>query len=66
MVLPASGVIAQIPVPDGGVGDLVFSWMLAAVLVPVFVFRNRRLGRTAGVMLLFAYVGYVILRLQQS
>ncbi len=65
MVLPASGVIAEIPAPEGGVGDLVFSWVLAAVLVPVFFFGKARLGRRAGVMLLFAYVGYVVFRLLQ-
>ncbi len=66
MVLPASGVIAQIPAPEGGVGDLIFSWVLAAVLVPVFFFGKARLGRRAGVMLLAAYVSYVVLRLLQQ
>jgi cation:H+ antiporter len=58
VVLPASGIISQIPVPPGGVGDVVFSWVLAALLIPVFFLGKASLGRPAGVMLLLAYAGY--------
>lgn len=63
VVLPASGVIAGIAVPRGGVGDIVFSWLLAAVLVPIFLFGKARLGRPAGVAFLVAYVVYAVGRI---
>ncbi len=62
MVLPASGVIAQIPVPAGGVADLVVSWAFAAVLIPIFFFGRAFLGRRSGAALLVAYVGYAVYR----
>jgi len=62
-VLPASGVIAQIPVSRGGILDLVFSLLLAAVLVPVFLFGQRCLGRASGALLLLAYLGYAVFRI---
>lgn len=59
-VLPVSGLISVIDVPRGGVGDLVFSWLLAAVLVPVFLFGRARLGRPAGLAFIVAYVIYAL------
>lgn len=63
MVLPVTGLVGNIIVPAGGVGDLVFSWLLATVLVPVFFFRKARLGRAAGALLLISYCTYMYLRL---
>jgi cation:H+ antiporter len=65
-VLPVSGLIATIDVPRGGVGDLVFSWLLAAVLVPIFLFGRGRLGRPAGIGFLVAYFVYAIGRISTS
>lgn len=62
MVLPVSGVITAIEVPPGGVVDVGFSWLLAAVLVPIFWFGNARLGRGAGLLFLAAYFAYAVLR----
>ena len=62
MVLPASGMIGQIPVPRGGIGDLVVSMVLGAVLIPIFL-RKGRLTRKLGVLLLFLYFGYAALRI---
>jgi len=62
-VLPASGVIAEIPVSRGGIFDLVFSLLLAAVLVPFFLLGKRRLGRVSGVLLLLSYAGYATFRI---
>ena len=62
MVLPASGLTAPIAVPRGGVSDLLVSWVLAAILIPLFVFGRARLGRTTGGILLLAYAAYVIVR----
>ena len=62
VVLPASGVIASVPVPPGGVGDLMMSWLLAASLLPVFFFGRALLGRWSGALLLLVYLAYAILR----
>lgn len=58
IVLPASSVISQVPVPSGGIGDLLLSLFLTAILVPIFLFGDARLGRTEGVFLLLLYFGY--------
>lgn len=63
MVLPASGLIAQIPVPPGGVADLVVSWLLAAALIPLFFFGKAYLGRVSGSAFLVVYLGYAIARI---
>ncbi|MEM6513421.1 MAG: calcium/sodium antiporter [Pseudomonadota bacterium] len=62
MVLPASGAIAQIPVPDGGVGDLALSWLLAAALIPIFFYGKAYLGRVSGGVFLSIYLGYAVYR----
>ena len=63
MVLPASGMISQIPVPRGGIGDLVLSLVLAALLIPIFFFREARLTRRLGVFLLLLYFSYAVFRI---
>ena len=62
MVLPASGLTSQIPIPRGGVSDLVVSWLLAALLIPIFIFGKAHLGRKTGSFLLVIYVSYVVVR----
>ena len=62
IVLPASSIISQIPVPQGGVGDLLLSLFLTAILIPIFIFGGARLGRTEGVFLLLLYFGYAVTR----
>jgi cation:H+ antiporter len=63
VVLPASGVVAAIKVPDGGVGDLVMSWIFAALLVPIFYLRRGRLGRGFGVLFIAGYLAYAVYRI---
>ena len=63
IVLPASGMISQIPVPRGGLGDLVLSLVLAALLIPIFFLREARLSRKIGTFLLLLYFGYASLRI---
>ena len=43
-----SGLTAPISVPRDGVSDLLVSWVLAAMLIPLFVFGHARLGRYGG------------------
>ena len=63
IVLPAAGLINPVPIPHGGIADLVVSWARAAVLLPVFFLKQARLGRTVGVCLLLAYAVYAAWRL---
>jgi cation:H+ antiporter len=62
LVLPVSGTIANIVVPDGGVNDLVISWVFAAILVPIFFFSRATLSRPMGFALLIAYFAYAAWR----
>ena len=66
IVLPVSALINDVAIPEGGVGDLIVSWLLAAVLVPIFYFGRRTLGRTSGTLLLLAYVSYMVVRVMGS
>ena len=66
VVLPVSGLIGKVNVPVGGVGDLVMSWLLAAILIPVFFLGKGRLGRGMGTLFLVAYAAYAVIRLTQS
>jgi len=63
IVLPASSIISQVPVPQGGIGDLLLSLFLTAILVPIFLFRDARLGRREGIFLLLLYFGYATIRI---
>lgn len=63
LVLPTSGLISQIPVPTGGVGDLAMSWLLAAVLVPIFYIGKAQLGRAVGSLFLVVYCSYAAFRI---
>ena len=63
LVLPASGLIGNIPIPRGGVGDLIVSWLLAAILIPIFFIGKARFGRVAGALYLLCYVGYAAYRI---
>lgn len=63
IVLPASASISQIPVPHGGIGDLLVSLSLTALLIPFFIFGEARLGRKAGGFLLLVYFGYAVVRI---
>lgn len=62
IVLPVSALIDDVAIPEGGVLDLLVSWMLAAVLVPIFYFGNKSLGRISGLFLLATYFTYAIIR----
>ncbi len=63
IVLPASALAGPVAIPKGGVQDLIMSWVLAAVLIPIFLFGRAKLGRTTGAMLLAAYFAYAVVRI---
>ncbi|MGB5163649.1 MAG: calcium/sodium antiporter [Woeseiaceae bacterium] len=63
-VLPSSGLISKIAIPEGGVADLAMSWLFAAILIPLFYIGSGRLGRMSGFLLLLVYGGYAFFRIQ--
>ena len=65
-MLPAGALTGAVVIPEGGVQDLIVSWVLAAALIPIFLFGRARLGRTSGAMLLLAYVAYAVVRVLGS
>lgn len=62
-VLPIGALVTPIPIPEGGLLDLVASWLLVAMLIPLFIFGKARLGRGVGGLLLVLYCGYAIVRM---
>ena len=64
LVLPISSLISHIPIPDGGLGDLMVSWAFTAVLIPIFFIGRAILGRVEGVLFLLAYCAYAVYRIQ--
>lgn len=62
IVLPLGALTNAVPIPSGGVQDLVVSWLLSAALIPIFFFGRAAMGRTSGVLLLAAYVLYAFIR----
>lgn len=63
IVLPASGLISQIPVPRGGLIDLIVYFLLTVFLIPVFIFGEARMGRRTGTFLLLVYFSYAVARI---
>jgi cation:H+ antiporter len=63
VVLPASGIVLPVAVPAGGLLDLGVSWVLVALLIPVFFVGQACLGRMFGGGLLLAYVAYAAFRI---
>ena len=61
-VLPATGLTREIPVPGGGVGDVIFSLLLTALLIPLFIFGRAHIGRASACFLLIVYTAYVVAR----
>lgn len=66
LVLPVSGLIGQIEIPAGGVGDLLLSLLLAAALIPIFFIRRATFGRSVGAIFVVVYFGYATYRIIAS
>lgn len=62
LVLPVTSLVSAIEIPPGGVTDLVFSWLLAAFLIPIFVVSKASFGRVAGIVVLAAYLLWILYR----
>lgn len=66
LVLPVSALIAPVIIPQGGVSDLILSWVLAALLIPVFLVGKAKLGRVIGIFLLCTYGAYAFMRISMG
>jgi len=62
-VLPISALIRPVAVPDNGAYDIFVAMILAALLVPVFVFGKTILSRKVSVCFLLGYAGYMLFRI---
>ena len=62
LVLGVTSVIAPIPLPAGGFPDLALMTAMAAVLLPLSLNTERKIGRVGGLMLLATYGGYNVWR----
>jgi cation:H+ antiporter len=61
-VLGATAIVRPVEVPSLGRADLLVMGAVTAALLPLSLYRHRRLGRPGGLLLLAAYVGYVAWR----
>lgn len=61
-VLPISAIILPLPIPGGGIVDILVTLGFSAILLPVFFYGEGKMGRLLGLVFLMAYVGYLMLR----
>ena len=61
-VLPISALILPIPIPAGGIGDILVTLAFSAVLIPVFYFGRACMSRIVGLAMLLVYVLYMVQR----
>lgn len=61
-VLPISAMILPLPIPAGGVYDILLTLAFTAVLIPVFVFGKAFMNRGVAAMMLLTYFGYMLMR----
>jgi len=62
LVLPISALVRPLPIPAGGVGDLLLSLMFSAVLLGVFFYGRATMSRSIATAMLLCYVGYMGMR----
>jgi cation:H+ antiporter len=58
----ATAVVRPVAVPAGGHADLLVMAAMTAALLPLSTFRERKIGRPSGFILLAAYVAYIAWR----
>ena len=59
VVLPVSTLFTPVPVPAGGVMDILVSLVLSVLLLPIFFFGKARMNRAAGLAFIVVYLGYM-------
>ena len=58
-VLPISALVRPLPIPSGGLLDVVLSLVLAVAIVLVFLTGKALMGRLTGLLFALAYVAYM-------
>lgn len=61
-VLPISALVRPLPIPSGGLLDVVLSLVLAVAIVLVFLTGKALMGRLTGLLFVLAYVAYMSYR----
>ena len=62
MVLPVSAILNPLPIPRMITQDILVSLLLASALIPIFLFREARMGRATGAIFVATYVLYMAYR----
>lgn len=62
VVLPVSTLVRPLPIPPGGLLDIMAGLVLAAVIVPIFFYGRARMERTTGAVFIVVYGVYMTLR----
>ncbi len=62
MVLPVSAILNPLPIPRMITQDILVSLLLASALIPIFLFREARMGRATGAIFVATYVLYMTYR----
>jgi cation:H+ antiporter len=62
LVMGATAIVKPVDIPVGGHADLLVMVAVTASLLPLILYRRRRIGRPGGALLLTAYVLYVAWR----
>lgn len=58
LILGVTSTLSPVPVPQGGMYDLLFLLLLSALLLPLAVTHQRRIVRWEGAVFLLAWIGY--------
>lgn len=66
MVLPVSALVYPLSIPPRGTTDIIVTFVFAAALIPVFIFRNKIMSRLSGGLFLAGYIAYMIFRVSTS
>lgn len=61
-VLPITALVQPLPIPAGGLWDVLFSLLLAVAIVLVFLGANARMGRATGLAFVATYLVYMSYR----
>tara|TARA_R110001592_G_C13186793_1_gene751728 strand:- start:3472 stop:4440 length:969 start_codon:yes stop_codon:yes gene_type:complete len=62
VVLPVSALVRPLPIPDGGLVDVMMALLFAAVIIPIFFFGRAHMNRKVGAALVFGYIAYMVVR----
>lgn len=62
-VLPVSALIRPLPIPEGGIVDIMMTLVFSVALLLVFFFGNATMNRRTAFAMLATYLGYMCVRI---